>query len=51
MARYSIEPRTRKYDKGYGFLPFEKKQEKQLLEIGLDASKNVVHKAGEFLGN
>ena len=51
MARYSIEPRTRKYDKGYGFLPFEKKQEKQLLETGLDASKNVVHKAGEFLEN
>ena len=51
MARYSIEPRTRKYDKGYVFLSFEKKHEKQLLETGLDASKNVVHKAGEFLGN
>ena len=51
MARYSIEPRTRKYDKGYAFLSFEKKHEKQLLETGLDASKNVVHKAGEFLGN
>ena len=24
MARYSIEPRTRKYDKGYGFLSFKK---------------------------
>ena len=51
MARYSIEPRTRKYDKGYGFQSFKKKHEKQLLETGLDASKNVVHKAGEFLEN
>ena len=35
----------------YGFLSFKKKHEKQLLETGLDASKNVVHKAGEFLEN
>ena len=25
MMRYSIEPRFRKYFKGYGFLPFAKK--------------------------
>ena len=25
MQRYSIEPRTRKYVKGYGFLSFPKK--------------------------
>ena len=31
MAWYSIEPRTRKYDKGYGFLSFKKKHEKQFL--------------------
>ena len=55
MKRYSIEPRTRKYVKGYVFLSFAKKCKKQLLDTGLDgvkaASKKVVHKAGEFLGN
>ena len=65
--QYSIEPRTRKYIKGYGFLSFTKnisnKYGKQLLDTatktGLDAlksaSKKVVHKAaeaiGEFIGN
>ena len=33
------------------FYHLKKKHEKQLLETGLDASKNVVHKAGEFLEN
>ena len=51
MTQYFTEPRTRKYVKGYGFLSFARKYEKQLLDIGLDASKKVVHKAGEFLGN
>ena len=55
MQQYSIEPRTRKYVKGYGFLLFARKYEKQLLDTGLDslksASKKVVHKAGEFIGN
>ena len=27
MKRYSIEPRTRKYVKGYGFLSFGRKYE------------------------
>ena len=36
MRRYSIKPR---------------KCKKQLLNTGLDASKKVVHKAGENLGN
>ena len=49
--RYSIEPRTRKYVKGYEFLSFAKKYKKQLLDKGLDASKRVVHKAREYLGN
>ena len=48
MMRYSIEPRTRKYVKGYGFLSFERECRKQLLDTGLDAvktaSKKVVHK-------
>ena len=51
MRRYSIESRRRKYVKGYGFLSFARKYKKQLLDTGLDASKKVVHKAGEFIGN
>ena len=53
---YSIEPRTRKYVKEYGFLSFtinmSNKYGKQLLDI---ASKKVGHKAaeatGKFIGN
>ena len=51
MTRYFIEPRTRKYVKGYGFLLFARKYKKQILDTRLDASKIVVHKAGKFLGN
>ena len=51
MTQYSIEPRTRKYVKGYGFLSFAKKHKKQLIDTGLDAFKKVVHKADKFLGN
>ena len=67
MAHHSIEPRTRKYIKGYGFLLFTKnlsnKYGKQILDnaIGtaLDnlktAFKKAVHKEvaaiGEFIGN
>ena len=51
MRRYSIEPRTRKYVKEYGFLSFTRKYKKRLLDTGLDASKKVAHKAGEYLGN
>ena len=51
MQQYSIEPRTRKYVKGHGFLSFERKYKKQLLDTGLYASKKVVNKAGEFIGN
>ena len=47
MARYYIEPRTRKYVKEYGFLSFARKYKKQLL----DSSKKVVQEAGEFTGN
>ena len=53
MRRYSIEPRTKKYVKGYGFSSFAKKYKKQFLDARLDAlktaSKKVVHKTGEFL--
>ena len=51
MRRYSIESRRRKYVKGYGFLSFARKYKKQLLDTGLDASKKVVRKAGEFIRN
>ena len=52
--QYSIEPRTRKYFKGYEFLTFARKYKKQLLDTRLDslktAFKKVVHKTVEFLG-
>ena len=55
MRQYSIEPRTTKYVKGYGFLSFARKYKKQLLDTGINplktVFKKVVHKAGEFLGN
>ena len=67
MTRYYLEPRTRKYVKGYTFLSVVRnlcnKYGKQLLDTaaktGLDAlktaSQKVVHKAaeatGDFIGN
>ena len=46
MTRYYIEPRTRKYVKEHEFL-----SKLKLLDKGLDASKKVVHKEGEYLRN
>ena len=59
MQRFSIEPRARKYVRGYRFLSFARKYKRTywilLLDTGLNslktASKKVVHKAGESLGN
>ena len=59
MTCYSVEPRTIKYVKGYGFLLFARnllsKYKKQLLHTGRDslkaASRKEVHKTGKFLGN
>ena len=55
MWQYSKEPRTRKYVKVYGFLLLARKYKKQYLDTGQDsvkiASKKVVHKAGESIGN
>ena len=55
MRQYSIEPRIRKYIKGYGFPSFERKYKKKLFDTGLYAlktsSKKVVHKTDEFIGN
>ena len=51
MTCYSVEPRTIKYVKGYGFLLFARK----LLHTGRDslkaASRKEVHETGKFLGN
>ena len=46
MRQYSINPRTRKYVKRYGFSSFGRKYKKQLLETGIHASKKVACKAG-----
>ena len=51
--RYSIEPRFRKYIKGYGFLSFAKKfgkkYGKKVMDIatktGIDAAKNFFKKS------
>ena len=63
MPRYSIEPRTGKYVKGYGFLSFARnllnKYRKKLSDAVLNAlktaSKKVSHKVagatGEFIGD
>ena len=53
MRQYSIEPRAKKYVKGYvkGFLSLTRKYKKQLLDTGVDTSKEIVHKAGEFFRN
>ena len=37
MRRCSIEPRTRKYVKGYGFLSLARKYKRQLLDTGLNS--------------
>ena len=59
MTRYSMEPRAKKYVKGYGLFSFARnfpnKYRKQLLDISLAALKTtfkkVVHKKGYILGN
>ena len=62
MTRNSIEPKARKYVKGYGFLlfarTFPEKYRKQLLDAGLDAPETASKKfskaaegTGEFIGN
>ena len=52
MTRHSIKPWTRKYVKGYRCFLFLKQYiKKQLLDASQNSSKNVVHKAGEFIGN
>ena len=48
--RYSIEPRERRYVKGYGFMSFAKyfsdKYSKSLMDKGIDVSKTFAKTAG-----
>ena len=44
IRRSSIEPRTRKHVKRYGFLLFARKYKKKLLDTGLDAVKTASRK-------
>ena len=49
--RYSIEPRERRYVKGYGFLSFARnfsdKYSKSLMDKGIDLSKTFSKTAGK----
>ena len=41
MTRYSIEPRTRKYVTGYGFLSFTRRYKEQLMDTKLYSFKTA----------
>ena len=49
--RYSIEPRERRYVKGYGFLSFARsfsdKYSKYLIDKGIDVSKKIAKTASK----
>ena len=49
--RYSIEPRERRYIKGYGFMSFarnfSRKYSKSLMDKGIDVSKKFAKTAGK----
>ena len=49
--RYSIEPRERRYIKGYGFVSFARnfsgKYSKSLMDKGIDVSKKFAKTAGK----
>ena len=55
MREYSIETRIRKYVKGYWFLSFARKYKNTVIAYRAIccqmASKNVAHKASEFIVN
>ena len=54
MARYSIEPKPRKYVKGYGFYHLQENIKKIIgyrTRCCKHCLQKVVHKAGEFIGN
>ena len=50
MRRYSIEPITRKCIKGYGYLPFTRKNNYWIQDCK-NCFQNVIHKGGESFGN
>ena len=49
--RYRIEPRERRYVKGYGFLSFARnfsdKYSKSLMDKGIEVSKKIAKTAGK----
>ena len=49
--RYSVEPRERRYVKGYGFMSFARnfsdKYSKSLMEKGIDVSKTFAKTSGK----
>ena len=47
MREHSIEPRTRKYVKGCGFLSFVSKHKKELLDIIGNKSADAVTKSND----
>ena len=53
--RYSIEPRERRYVKGYGFMSFARnfsdKYSKSLMDKGIDLSKTFAKTAGKKMLN
>ena len=51
MTQYSIEPRTRKYVRGYGFSLFAREYKNNYWIQDQMLQKKVVHKAVEFTGN
>ena len=44
IRRYSVEPRTRKYVKGFGFLSFTRSYKKQFMDTGVDTVKTASKK-------
>ena len=52
---FSIEPRERRFVKGYGFMSFARnfsdKYSKSLMDKGIDVSKTFAKTAGKKIGN
>ena len=53
--RYSIEPRERRYVKGYGFMSFARnfgnKYGKKLINTAIKTATKIVHKSAEATGD
>ena len=48
---YSIEPRERRYVKGYGFMSFARNFNDKYSKSLMDASKTFAKTAGDLIGN